>query len=130
MTGVQTCALPIYLAERASGSDNLVTTGAATSLANTDLGNFSTGTTYTITYDITRTATGNDLLMTIGGLGSISASDNTPVTSFDTVLVSFHGTGADSATLDNVNVSVIPEPSILLLTALAGLVGLVALRRR
>ncbi|GEM_PF-6028278 len=121
------------IVERDQSNTNLVTTSATTALgASVDTSDFSIGTTYTLSLSIERTnVSTNTIMLDLDGLGSFSRTDTTTLRNgFDTALISFHGPGTDDAIVDNVNVTVIPEPSALLLSAMALLMGVVTLRRR
>ncbi|MEX2607509.1 MAG: PEP-CTERM sorting domain-containing protein, partial [Kiritimatiellia bacterium] len=109
--------------QRATGTNTNMGTGGLLSTA----GSFS----------IERTASGLNISSSIGG-GSVSYSHLSPgTTEFDTIY--FFGAGTQftensndddgSFTLDNVSVSVIPEPSTFILVGLA-LLGLVAFGHR
>lgn len=94
-------------------------------------GNLANGTTYQGVFTITNTGTSFDITASLGDT-SLSYSDNTasPVTTFDSIAFFAGGTplGPDgSFILDNVMVEVVPEPSTLLLGAIA---PLLLLRRR
>ena len=129
LTGVGTS----HIAARDSNNNNLLTTGASTTLgSDVDLADLSASTTYSVSLSIEHTnASTNTITLGIDGLDSFTRTDTSNLfSSFDTAVISIHGPGVATATLDNITVQAIPEPTTYAL--LSGLLaaGLILLRRR
>jgi len=121
------------LVKRDKDNNNLVTGTATTELGSeVDTPNFSLSVTYNLSVSVERTSvSANTITWNVdNSIGSFSRNDTSGIyTDFDTALISFHETGADSALIDNVSVQVIPEPGTVALLG-AGSLLLLAFRRR
>jgi len=122
-----------HIAVRDTNDNNLVTTGASTTLgADVDIGDFLLDSTYSISLAIERTdASTNTITVNVDGIGSITRTESSDLyASFDTAVISIHNPGATTATLDNLAVEVVPEPSTYTLILGLAAAGLLIARRR
>lgn len=92
-------------------------------------GVFSADVTYAGSLSITKTASGAEVIATIGGTTTNLALDATPVTEFDTVSFFVIDAMTHNIALDNIQVEVVPEPATAGMLAM-GALGLAARRRR
>lgn len=119
--------------QHSSGFSSPVNGGTATAITGLAASNFAASSTnaFTISVAFTRTATGLDIAKDFGG--ALSSGSFTTANSgdfdFNTIAFSFNNAGAYNVSLDNVAVTVVPEPSTWALLA-SGLTALVVLRRR
>jgi hypothetical protein len=126
------------LVERSSGTvtqnlfqgsfTNVGTAGSGTSAIAID-------TAYTATLTLTRTASGVDVSSTFNGVTLSGTDSTTPYTSFDTVGIFFGSQWGSSVTtrnnfIDNVNVTVVPEPATAALVGCGLMAILFYCRRR
>jgi hypothetical protein len=129
-TGTATTALN----QHSAGFTSPVDGGTITALTGLAASNFaaSSSDAFHISVSFTRTATGLDIVKNFGGSIS-SASFTTAVANdfiFNTIAFSFNNAGAYAISLDNISVSVVPEPSSFAALAGLGALGMVASRRR
>lgn len=113
-----------------NASNPTVTVADITSPANNTNFNTVNNTVYQVLFEVTRTSTGMDTLLTLtSGITEhfrVTGTTTTVYDTFDTVFLRQGGGSAAPATYDNIQVSIIPEPS----AALLGGLGLLALLRR
>ena len=123
------------LNQHSAGFSSPVNGGTTTSLSGLDASNFaaSSDDAFSISVAFTRTATGLDIEKDFGGVissGSFATSTANDFV-FNTIAFSFNNAGDYNISLDDISVSVIPEPKVY--AALAGFLALtftVARRRR
>lgn len=121
-TGTATTALN----QHSAGFSSPVNSGTVTALSGLDASNFSNSSSdpLTISVAFTRTASGLDIVKDFGGIVSSGSFATTNANDFDfnTIAFSFNNAGDYSVSLDDISVSIIPEPSTY-----AAMFGLLAL---
>lgn len=129
-TGVASTALN----QHAAGFSSPVNGGTNTAISGLDASNFanSSDDPFDVVMSFTRTATGLDIVKNFGGTISSGsfATTNANDFIFNTLAFSFKNAGDYSVSLDNISVSVIPEPSTLVLLGVALICGLVFRRAK
>lgn len=129
-TGIATTAFN----QHSAGFASPVNGGTTTAIAGLAASNFTAASTdpFLISVSFTRTASGLDIEKNFGGAISSGSFTTANAADFDfnTLAFSFNNAGTYSASLDNVSVSVIPEPSTMALFGVALLSALAFKRRK